>query len=92
MSIQLYKDGSTHVIRGVECEMHVFPNDHLHSALLAGFVANPKDVPSYAAKVDAEAKAKAAEEMKSEAGVKASVKIKAASAKAGKAESKSAGK
>ena len=42
MSIQLYKAGSTHNIRGIECEMGTFKVSQLHAMLDAGWVNCPK--------------------------------------------------
>jgi hypothetical protein len=46
MSIQVYKKGDTHTIRGVSCEMATFPVSYLHQALKQGYVTSPSDIES----------------------------------------------
>ena len=64
MAVQLYKKGDTHVIRGVKCEMAVFPVPYMHSALQQGYVADPQDLIEKPVEVKPEA-VKAASKIKS---------------------------
>lgn len=54
MSIALYKPGHTHLIRGVHCEMRMFPNSKLQAALKAGWKADPNEVRAEAVKASDE--------------------------------------
>lgn len=42
--ITLYKKGSTHIVKGVECEIKNFNIDELESAKKEGYVTDPKDL------------------------------------------------
>ena len=44
MAVMLYKKGDKHEIRGIKCEMKRFPIAHMHTALKAGFVTDPKQL------------------------------------------------
>tara|TARA_R110002096_G_scaffold20771_1_gene68084 strand:- start:427 stop:705 length:279 start_codon:yes stop_codon:yes gene_type:complete len=42
--ISLYKEGNTHIIRDVNCELKQFHVDDLDYALSQGYKTNPKDL------------------------------------------------
>ena len=42
MAVALYRKGNTHTIRGIECEMQRFDNQHFESYLQEGWVIDPK--------------------------------------------------
>ena len=42
--IAVYKTGNTHIVQGVECEIHRLPNSKLEWALQNGFSLSPQDL------------------------------------------------
>lgn len=46
MAVLLYREGKTHKVRGVECEMRRFPISDLHTMLDSGWLTDPNDINS----------------------------------------------
>jgi len=44
MAAQLYREGNSHTVRGIECEVQNFPIGQLNEALDAGWLKSPEDI------------------------------------------------
>ena len=44
MAIQLYREGDTHEIKGIKCELSNFPIHQLDARLKEGWVKSPEDI------------------------------------------------
>ncbi len=44
MATKLYREGTSHIVRGIECEIRLFPRNGLSFVGLDGWCASPEDI------------------------------------------------